>query len=345
MKTSVGGGPVRVLKRKTSDETKINDNSVQFETFDDVFKSPLKNESNRRSTIGSAARFKQNTRQSTNSSSEYSRQSIISTSTNTTRSIRQSLRLSNESGISPHSPQIDKVANIAEEVSKNRRWIVDDFSLGKAIGKGKFGNVYFARQKLTNVQVALKVLFKVPMIAANSVYLLQREVEIQCRMKHPNIVYLYGYFDDSKHIYLILEYLTHGELFKVLSKSQRVVSEATCWEYIKDVSSALSYMHQRHIIHRDLKPENLLLNEEGKLKLGDFGWAVHAPPPSDHIRYTLCGTPEYVAPEIILETGHTYLVDLWSFGILIFELLFARYINVFYTIFNCLILLYIICLS
>lgn len=102
--------------------------------------------------------------------------------------------------------------------------------------------------------MALKVLFKAPMIAANCVNLLKREVEIQCRLNHPNIVHLFGYFHDTKQVYLILEYLPCGELFKCLSKlSGRRVSERVCWSYMCDVSSAVDYMHKRHIIHRDLK--------------------------------------------------------------------------------------------
>lgn len=92
------------------------------------------------------------------------------------------------------------------------------------------------------------------MIAANCVNVLKREVEIQCRLQHPNIVHLYGYFHDTKHVYLILEYLPNGELFKSLSKlAGRRVSEDVCWMYMRDVAAAVDYMHQRHVIHRDLK--------------------------------------------------------------------------------------------
>ena len=104
------------------------------------------------------------------------------------------------------------------------------------------------------------------------------------------------------------------------------MDENTCRRYIRDVTSALHHMHARHVIHRDIKPENILVAEDGTLKIADFGWAVHAPPPNS-TRYTLCGTPEYLAPEMLGGTGHTVAVDLWALGILMYELLVGRYLN------------------
>lgn len=94
--------------------------------------------------------------------------------------------------------------------------------------------------------------------------------------------------------------------------------------YIRDIASAAMYMHKRHIYHRDIKPENILVGSDGRLRLADFGWAVHAPPPNYNTRYTLCGTPEYLAPEMISGTGHDYAVDLWAIGILAYEILFGK---------------------
>ena len=207
-----------------------------------------------------------------------------------------------------------------EEELKCRPWNIDDFILGKPLGRGKFGNVYFARQKATNVPVALKVLFKAPLCEAQCYRMLRREVEIQCRLLHPNIVRLHGYFQDPKRVLLILEYLPNGELFKSLTKQGGCVDESTGRVYLRQIASALAYLHHRHLIHRydwlqyflsvtkvstrDVKPENILLGEDGTLKLADFGAAVHAPHPH-HIRKTFCGTAEYLAPEMI--TGRFWL--------------------------------------
>jgi serine/threonine protein kinase len=104
-------------------------------------------------------------------------------------------------------------------------------------------------------------------------------VEIQCRLKHPNIVRLYGYFHDTKSVYLILEFLAQGELFKLVAKNGGTVSESTCKKYLQDIARAISYMHERHVIHRDIKLENVLVGDDGRLRVADFGWAVHCPPP------------------------------------------------------------------
>jgi hypothetical protein len=166
-----------------------------------------------------------------------------------------------------------------EEELKQRPWNIEDFSLGKPLGRGKFGNVYLAKQKVTSVTCAFKVLFKAQMQAANCVNMLRREVEIQSRMKHDSIVPLFGYFHDIKNVYLILEYQQQGELFKHISKLGGSVDEETCKKYMTDVTSAVSYMHSHFIIHRDLKPENILISDKGRLKIADFGWAVHSPSP------------------------------------------------------------------
>jgi len=209
----------------------------------------------------------------------------------------------------------------------SRPWCIDDFALGKPLGKGKFGLVYLGKQKLTGTQIALKVLFKQPMQAANCVHNLRREVEIQTRLRHRNITRLNGYFHDAKNVYLILEFLPGGELYKAVAKAGGCVSEAQARLFMSDVASAVAYMHQRHVYHRDIKPENLLLGESGRVCLGDFGWAVHSPAPHSS-RFTLCGTPEYLAPEMVSGTrGHDRAVDLWALGVLLFELLVGRWVG------------------
>ncbi|KAI3639590.1 hypothetical protein MIR68_002284 [Amoeboaphelidium protococcarum] len=198
-----------------------------------------------------------------------------------------------------------------------KQFSLKDFDIGRPLGRGKFGHVYLAREKTSGYIVALKVLFKQELIDNNVEKQLRREIEIQSHLRHPNILRLYGYFYDSERVYLILEFAAQGELYKILRKVRRF-PEPTAAKYIAQMASALVYLHSKHIIHRDIKPENLLLGLNGELKVSDFGWSVHAP---SNRRGTLCGTLDYLPPEMIEGHKHTQQVDLWSLGVLCYEFL------------------------
>lgn len=130
---------------------------------------------------------------------------------------------------------------------------------------------------------------------------------------------LYGYFHDQSRVYLILEYAPKGTLFNMLQQQpEKRLSEKTSAWYVKSLADALLYLHKRDVIHRDIKPENLLLGNEGELKIADFGWSVHAP---QSVRMTVCGTIDYLPPEMITGKPHAATVDLWSLGVLCFEML------------------------
>jgi aurora kinase len=145
----------------------------------------------------------------------------------------------------------------------------------------------------------------------------RREVEIQSNLAHANILRLYGHFADSRRVYLIIEYVAHGELFKILRREQRF-SEPKASKYIYQMADALQYLHRKHIIHRDIKPENILLGLDGNIKIADFGWSVHAP---SSRRHTMCGTLDYLPPEMVEAKDHDYRVDIWSLGVLAYEFL------------------------
>lgn len=204
-----------------------------------------------------------------------------------------------------------------KEEPPGRKWALADFEIGKPLGKGKFGHVYLARERRSNFIVALKIIYKSELEAAKVEKQLRREIEIQSHLRHPNILRLYGYFYDEKRVYLILEYAPQGELYKQLRRAGRF-DEATAARYIRQMTLALQYLHSRHVIHRDIKPENILLGLHGEAKIADFGWSVHAP---NTRRQTLCGTLDYLPPEMVEGREHDRLVDIWSLGVLAYEFL------------------------
>uniref|UniRef100_A0AAV2M6I3 non-specific serine/threonine protein kinase n=1 Tax=Knipowitschia caucasica TaxID=637954 RepID=A0AAV2M6I3_KNICA len=199
-------------------------------------------------------------------------------------------------------------------------WSLEDFEIGRPLGKGKFGNVYLARERQSMFISALKVLFKKQLEKAGVEHQLRREVEIQSHLRHPNILRLYGYFHDASRVYLILEFAPKGQLYCELQRCGRF-SEDRSATYIMELADALKYCHSKNVIHRDIKPENLLLGANGELKIADFGWSVHAPSAR---RSTLCGTLDYLPPEMIEGKPHDQNVDLWSLGVLCYEFLVGQ---------------------
>uniref|UniRef100_A0A6G3MIE7 Aurora kinase A (Trinotate prediction) n=1 Tax=Henneguya salminicola TaxID=69463 RepID=A0A6G3MIE7_HENSL len=159
---------------------------------------------------------------------------------------------------------------------QTKEWNLDDFEIGRPLGRGKFGRVYLARERRTHYIIALKVLFKSQLVKNSVEHQLRREIEIQSHLRHPNILRLYGYFHDHNKVYLILEYASRGELYHELRK-EKYFDEKRSSTYILQIAHALSYCHSKKVIHRDLKPENILIGIYGELKISDFGWSVHAP--------------------------------------------------------------------
>ena len=151
---------------------------------------------------------------------------------------------------------------------------INQFKLGKKLGSGRFGNVYLAEDKQTRCIYALKVMNKLKIKEADMESQVFWEIKLQTYMNHPNILKLYGFFDDAKNIYLILEYCPNC-LFKDFRAKVRLSEEETSY-YGKQVISALKYMHNENIIHRDIKPENIMI-QHGVMKLSDFGWSTYSP--------------------------------------------------------------------
>merc|ERR1711920_242703 len=193
---------------------------------------------------------------------------------------------------------------------------VDDFSLGKTLGTGAFGRVRFVTYKPTGQHYALKMLKKAAIIKMKQVDHIVSEKNILTQMNHPFIVNMYGSFHDARQIFMVLEYIVGGEFFTHLRKAQRFEDGQSCF-YAAQIACIFEYCHSKDIVYRDLKPENILLMSDGYLKLTDFGFAKKI----EHRTYTLCGTPEYIAPEVLLNKGHGKPVDWWTLGILVYEMI------------------------
>lgn len=202
----------------------------------------------------------------------------------------------------------------------HRECSFDDFQIGKKLGKGKFGKVYCVKDKKTGFVFALKIMEKKELQDYKVEKQFRREVEIQYRLKHNNILGLYSYFHDETRVYLVLEYVYNGELYKYLKKKRRF-NDITASHYIYQMAEALSYLHARNIIHRDIKPENILLGFDNVVKISDFGWSVIA---SNSKRSTMCGTLDYLPPEMIEAKEHDYRVDVWALGVLCYELVVGQ---------------------
>lgn len=197
-----------------------------------------------------------------------------------------------------------------------------DFEVRGTLGAGTFGRVLLVRLRSPSNQTrsvncfALKVLRKSEIVRLRQVEHVNAERYIMSRVRHPFIVDLYSTFQDSLNIYMLLSYVPGGELFTHLRRAQRFTPDVTRF-YLATIVLALRYLHSFNIIYRDLKPENLLLDSRGYLRLTDFGFAKIV----EDRTWTLCGTPEYLAPEIILNEGHGKPADWWACGVLAYEMM------------------------
>ena len=195
---------------------------------------------------------------------------------------------------------------------------IKDYEQLKTVGLGSYGRVRLCKHKKTGDIFVMKILKKNDIIKQKQVDHVYSEFNILINLKHPFIVQLLGYnFDDPKYVYFILEYIQGGELFTLL-RTKRTFPIPQARFYIAHIITIFEYLHSKNIVYRDLKPENILINKNGYLKLTDFGFAKQL---ENEKTYTLCGTPEYLAPEIILNKGHGKAVDWWTLGILLYEML------------------------
>eukprot|EP00747_Dinoflagellata_sp_TGD_P182254 gnl/TRDRNA2_/TRDRNA2_36435_c0_seq1.p1 gnl/TRDRNA2_/TRDRNA2_36435_c0~~gnl/TRDRNA2_/TRDRNA2_36435_c0_seq1.p1 ORF type:complete len:365 (+),score=88.87 gnl/TRDRNA2_/TRDRNA2_36435_c0_seq1:86-1180(+) len=203
-------------------------------------------------------------------------------------------------------------------ITKGKVWTFNDFDLKATVGTGTFGRVRVVKIKGSSdrTPMALKILKKSEVIRLKQVEHVKAEKLILQMIEHPFIVNLLTSFQDDKRLFMLLEYINGGELFSFLRKEGRLPNDHARF-YAGEIILAFAYLHSLHIVYRDLKPENLLIDCEGHLKITDFGFAKVV----EDRTWTLCGTPEYLAPEIIQSKGHGRAVDWWALGILMFEML------------------------
>lgn len=257
---------------------------------------------------------------------------------------------------SPMATQPNQVAQTGSEAvahqqaqarSTKGKYTLTDFEIRRTLGTGSFGRVHLVQSNHNQRYYAVKVLKKAQVVKMKQVEHTNDERKMLQEVKHPFLITLWGTFQDSRNVYMVMDFVEGGELFSLLRKSQasETVQERDIFLtseqrfpnpvakfYAAEVTLALEYLHSKDIIYRDLKPENLLLDRHGHLKITDFGFAKKVP----DITWTLCGTPDYLAPEVVSSKGYNKSVDWyvstmalrvylmwcrWSLGILIFEML------------------------
>lgn len=202
---------------------------------------------------------------------------------------------------------------------EERELTKNDFKFERKLGDGAFGQVWKAKHRDTGAVYAIKQVPKDKVVKMLPQF--RREVFIMYELHHAHIIKLYNHFEDDRYFYLIMEQAEGGNLFHKLYR-QRQFLEKVAAQYFREIVLAVEYLHSHvpAIIHRDIKPENILLDNAGRLKLTDFGWSNYYTDESS-MRFTMCGTLEYLPPEMVDREGHDTSADIWCLGILLFEML------------------------
>ncbi|XP_010180543.1 PREDICTED: cAMP-dependent protein kinase catalytic subunit PRKX [Mesitornis unicolor] len=229
----------------------------------------------------------------------------------------QELRFGCAESCSIVCPRGDRVGAPVPSVSPSLAASVGGvFSSFKDVGTGTFGRVHLVKEKMAKRYFALKVMSIPDVIRLKQEQHVHNEKSVLKEVNHPFLIRLFWTNHDERFLYMLMEYVPGGELFSYLRNMGRF-NNSTGLFYSAEIICAIEYLHSKEIVYRDLKPENILLDKEGHIKLTDFGFAKKLVDRT----WTLCGTPEYLAPEVIQSKGHGRAVDWWALGILIFEML------------------------
>lgn len=207
-----------------------------------------------------------------------------------------------------------------EKIMKKVRRKIGKYEVGRTIGEGTFAKVKFAKHSETGESVAIKVMAKTTILKHRMVEQIKREISIMKIVRHPNIVRLHEVLASETKIYIILEFVMGGELYDKIVQQVKL-SENESRRYFQQLIDAVAHCHKKGVYHRDLKPENLLLDAFGNLKVSDFGLSALTKQ-GDELLHTTCGTPNYVAPEVLSNQGYDgAAADVWSCGIILYVLM------------------------
>ncbi|XP_054620536.1 serine/threonine-protein kinase DCLK3 [Dunckerocampus dactyliophorus] len=219
----------------------------------------------------------------------------------------------------PPLPGLGEVSGLPSEGSEVSQADIERlYDIGRQVGDGNFAVVHECRRRLDRQTLAVKIVERSRLVGRE--HMLQNELCLLGSLRHPRIVRLLAHHHTLAHTYLVMELASGGDLFEAISQ-RGSFPEAEAGLMVSDMSEALKYIHRRSVVHRDLKPENLLIVHAAagitRLKLADFGLAMIVTEPV----FTICGTPTYVAPEVLSETGYSVEVDMWALGVILYILL------------------------
>eukprot|EP00124_Ichthyophonus_hoferi_P002303 Ihof_evm6s151 gene=Ihof_evmTU6s151 len=207
---------------------------------------------------------------------------------------------------------LDKRDPSSQQLSDNR---LLEYEIFRTLGTGSFGRVLLVKDKATQKYCALKIIKKAIIIKLKQVEHTANEKNILSCVEHPFVVSMVTSFQDKRNLYFVLEYVSGGEMFSHIHRNRHFSYEVARF-FAAQIVLVFEYLHNLDIVYRDLKPENLLIDRQGNVRVTDFGFAKRVTDKT----WTLCGTPEYLAPEIILTKGYAHAVDWWALGILLFEM-------------------------
>ncbi|KAF8526012.1 AGC/PKA protein kinase [Hysterangium stoloniferum] len=216
----------------------------------------------------------------------------------------------------PPIPQVQMTEHHLPLGNVHPSFKLSDFAIQRTLGTGSFGRVHLGRHRESLRFYAIKVLSKEKVVRTKQVEHTKNERRLLQDVHNPFIVTVWGAFQDSANLYMVQDFVAGGELFTLLRKAKRFPDPVAKF-YAAEVALALHYLHGKDIIYRDLKPENILLGQDGHIKLTDFGFAKIV----RDVTWTLCGTPDYLAPEVVAQGCYNKSVDWYALGILIFEML------------------------
>lgn len=204
------------------------------------------------------------------------------------------------------------------DVKHNRQFLVQE-----QLGSGGFAKCFRVIDGQTSHSFAAKIICKQLMKDENIQRKLRAEIHIHSQLNHPNVVKFDSNFEDANNFYIILELCSNNTLLELVQK-RKALSEKHAKRFVLDVVEALRYLHSQNVIHRDIKLGNLFLDDKFSVKLGDFGLSTKVSANPAELKKTLCGTPNYIAPEIIARSGYSFPVDIWSLGIVLYTILIGK---------------------